>query len=94
MEEKKPKKKKEAADAPGSTFTISGNNNSVVVGSSDVGMTHGEAPAEGGEMENDLVRVFRGFSMREKTRCLQGVYDFQDVVDQERADREEQENGK
>lgn len=37
-----------------------------------------------GEMEDDLVRVFRGFTMRERVRFMQGAYDFEDQCAEDR----------
>lgn len=57
---------------------------SVVVGSSDTEIHNGDGASSSGEMEDDLVRVFRGFTMREKTRFLQGAYDFEDQCAEDR----------
>lgn len=64
-------------------------NNTFIISNAGVDKITAASPAgeEGGEMEHDLVRVFRGFTMREKTRFMQGAYDFEDACTQDREEK-------
>lgn len=67
---------------------ITATNSSVVVGSSDVDIKNASDTSAGdedhGEMENDLVQVFRGFTMRERVKFMQHTYDYQDACAEDR----------
>lgn len=65
---------------------ITVSNSAVVVGSSHTDIVNTSPTAsdgQGGEMEKDLVRVFRGFNMRNRVKFMQSAYDFEDSCNEE-----------
>lgn len=70
-------------------FNVS--NSAVVVGSSDTKINNNSlagGDGQGGEMEDEMVRIFRTFTMRNRVKFMQSAYDFEDSCNAEEASRE------
>lgn len=55
-------------------------NSSIVIGGVDTSITNGAScrEQERGEMEGELIRIFRALPMRERVRLLENTYAFND----------------